>query len=408
MPMSRILLGFLLMVPSLAAQTILPPFNQHYSWRSVGRIHPAHPTYGGITLHHSNPDVLLFAPFGTMAIWAVPLSRDSAGHIVGLGSPTFHASAGDRLDGGLAYSPTNVLFHTTNPSNTVGQMWPGFTFTNRVEYLGSLSGNTFASVGTCAFVPPGYPGAGQFKVLSWSTADWRSVNLRLEANGLYRFLSLSAARHIGGGPEGIVYPPPGSPAWPDSSRVLIADLANSQIRALPIDGNGDPLLAGAGVMMINVAGVGGGTVDSVTGDLLFTWRHGELLQIRLGNTCGAFRSYGRGGAGLNGVPTLSGAGCARLAGTITVSVGSGRPGAFGAMLVGFAERNTPVYNFTLLNDSAIVAPHVLDASGSHALPVTVPATVAFAGSDAYFQGGYSDAAAPFGISATQGLHVHID
>ncbi len=404
--MRSLAIAFAFAIP-LAAQTVLPPFNQHMTARDIGPINATLGWYGGITFLHNNPNVLLFAPYTSTTIYAVPVTRDGMGHINGFGTPATHATLTDGADGGLAYGPNNVLFHTSYPGNLIGEVLPGSPGTNRTLDLNLLSNFTMASVGGCAFVPAGYPGAGQFKVVSWGTADWRTVGLAPEPSGTYGATGISAQHLIGGGPEGILYPGP-TTAWTNASRVLIADWSNNTVRVMQIDANGDPIPSSDAVLVGNVPGVGGGALDPVTGDWLFTFSNGRLLQIRQGGTCGSFRVYGTGGAGLNGVPTIAATGCARLAGSFTVAISNGRPNAFGALAIGFSEWQVPVFNFELLNDGAISLSHVLNGTGAYSLPVAVPSTALYGNWDIYFQGGYLDAATPFGFAASRGLQVHID
>jgi hypothetical protein len=78
------------------------------------------------------------------------------------------------------------------------------------------------------------------------------------------------------------------------------------------------------------------------------------------------------------------------------------------MVVGFQEANVPFFNLALLNDAVASITHVLDPAGVFVLPVSVPPFTSYGGFTVLFQAGYLDAAAPFGISATPGLRVHID
>jgi hypothetical protein len=398
----------LFLAAPVAAQTVVPPLNAHYSVRVVGPIASQFGGYGGITLKHNDPNVLLYAPYPATTIYAVPVTRDAMGHIESFGTATVHATLSSGADGGLAYGPNNVLFHTSYPNNLVGQILPGSASTNRTLDLTQLSGGTMSgSVGGCTFVPPGYPGAGQFKVISWSTGDWRSVGLTPEPGGTFAGTSISGPLLLGGGPEGIVYPSNGSTAWPDHTRVLVADWNDGKVRAYTVDSNGDPILGTDVVVIDNVPSVGGGTVDPLTGDVLFTYG-AYLAQLRQGGTCGNFRIYGQGSPGLNGIPAIAASGCARLAGSFQVDLTSGRPSSPSALLIGFYESFVPIFNFAMLNEAAIPLTVTLSPSGTYSLPVPVPAQSLFGNSDLYFQYVVFDPAAPASFSSSRGLHVHID
>ena len=75
------------------------------------------------------------------------------------------------------------------------------------------------SVGTLAFVPPGFPGAGDLKIASYDAGTWYTVVLSPDGNGTYDIISVSDPILLAGGangPEGIIYV---DAAGPDASRM---------------------------------------------------------------------------------------------------------------------------------------------------------------------------------------------
>ena len=62
-----------------------------------------------------------------------------------------------------------------------------------------------SSIGGFNFVPAGFPGAGQFKVVSYNTGKWFSLPLTPDGAGTYDIGTAVAGPTISGGPEGFIY-----------------------------------------------------------------------------------------------------------------------------------------------------------------------------------------------------------
>ena len=111
-----------------------------------------------------------------------------------------------------------------------------------------------------------------------------------------------------------------------------------------------------------------------------------------------------GGSGL--VPTLDvTAGCPELGVNWTLGVSGGPASAPGLIGVGRVAVDVPFAGGSLLVDPFLTVPHVLDASGSIGLPVTLPPFPALAGEQVFFQAGYLDPGAVGGLALTAGLVV---
>ena len=124
--------------------------------------------------------------------------------------------------------------------------------------------------GSIGFVPPGFPGAGSMKLVSWGGGGWYHCEFAPDGNGTFNITSASLRATIGG-PEGIAFVPPDSPVFPANS-VLIVEYGYSKVVTAPLDANGDPIMAQSQDFIRNLPQASGACIDPVTGDFLFdTW-----------------------------------------------------------------------------------------------------------------------------------------
>lgn len=395
------LLAVVLLAAAAGAQTVLPPFNTAWSVDDLGTV-PGVGSYGGVAFRHDDPDRLLYGAYGSTRIVSVPLVRNALGRVVGFGAFTVHASVGG-ADGGLAYGPGNVLFHTWYGPNRLGQIRPGETTAARTIDLGPLG--VSGSVGACAFPPAGHPAAGRLKLVSYATSLWYEATLVADGNGTWSIAALSPGLQLAGGPEGIAYPPAGAPML--GGKVLVAEWNGPGIAVYDANQNGDPIPGTRQTVVTGISGNAGGAVDPRTGDIFFSGGGGRLYALRATAVCGSAGSYGVGTPGLNGVPSLQAAGCPRLGQEITLRVASGRPAAFGALAMGFWPANLQVHGVTILTSSMVSLTHVLDTAGGFQLTLPIPVDPRYGDLHLYFQAGYLDAAAAQGFSATAGLDLLI-
>jgi hypothetical protein len=201
---SLCVLAALVTLPSLTAQSVLPPFDTAYQIISI-------PTglggYGGTAFAPGNPNVLLVGTYNSGVIRALPLVRNGSGFVTGSQAPITVATVGGP-DGGLAFGPGNVLFATWYGANRLTQVKPGSTAADRVDDLYPLG--LAASVGACTFVPAGMPGAGRLKVCTWSPSQFHDLPLTPDGNGTYAPGQAGPAIQLLGGVEGLVYVPSGA------------------------------------------------------------------------------------------------------------------------------------------------------------------------------------------------------
>ncbi|MCK5943266.1 MAG: hypothetical protein KAI24_14900 [Planctomycetes bacterium] len=406
---SPFLVSCLLAAVPCAAQTIVAPFDVDYSYVDLGSISGVPANLGGLTFLANDPNTLLIGgaangPSG--AIYSVPVTRDAQGHITALGAGTLFATCPD-IDGGLTYGPGGVLFSTGYSSNTLLQHLPNSTAPDLVTTLTTFG--IGSSVGTCMFVPPGWPGAGQFKVASYSASTWHTVSLAVNAAGTYDVQSATPGISIGGGPEGILYPPPGSPQLPDFATVIVSEYSGNSIVVYDIDANGDPIPTTRRVMMSGLSGAEGAVADPLTGDMLFsTFGGGNRVIVVTGfAACGFYQTYGQGCGGGAGVPQIAGTGCPIPGAPITIDVTAGPANAMGALGLGYQMANVPIINCTLLIDVDPTVMLTLDANGATSYTTSIPNTTLFNQWRGFWQAGFFDASAPLGVSATAGLEMFV-
>jgi len=260
--------------------TIVPPFDSSYSLVSLGSPPQVLTYYGGLTFKYDDPNTLLIggaagSPAGH--IYQIAVTRDGNGHIVGFnGSATLYPGTGSTIglynDAGLVFGPNNVLFVTRYFTSHLGQLEQskvGSMAPDKVIDLAPLG--VTGSGGSIGFVPPGFPGAGSMKLVSWESGGWYHCEFAPDGNGTFNITSASLRASIISGPEGIAFVPPGSPVFSPNS-VLVVLYTYAKVVTAPLDANGDPILAQSQDFIRDLFQASGACIDPVTGDFLFdTW-----------------------------------------------------------------------------------------------------------------------------------------
>src|SRR5262245_11955484 len=260
--------------------TIVPSFHSSSSVLSLRSPPQALTYYGGLTFKYDDPNTLLIggaagSPAGH--IYQIAVTRDGNGHITGFsGNATLYPGAQSTIgiynDAGLAFGPDNVLFVTRYFANQLGQLEQskvGSMSPDKVIDLAPLG--VTGSGGSIAFVPPGFPGAGSMKLISWGGSGWYHCEFAPDGNGTFDITSASLRASISSGPEGIAFVPPDSPVFQPNS-VLIVEYGYSRVVTAPLDTNGDPIMAQSQDFIRNMPQAFGACIDPVTGDYLFdTW-----------------------------------------------------------------------------------------------------------------------------------------
>jgi hypothetical protein len=241
---------------------------------------PGLPTsYGGLTFLTGNPNVIIIggaANGANGALYSIGVVRNGQNHITGFtGTATFF-SQGQFNDGGVVFGPSNVLFYTRFPNNEIGEAKNGSTTTDKIVALTPLG--VGSSVGALNFVPGGFPGAGQLKIVSYNTGQWYTAAFAPDGSGTYDITSPVLNTTINVGPEGFVYVPVGSPIFPSGTSMLVAEYGNDVIATYQIDASGNPIPATRTVFVNGLTGAEGSAIDPVTGDFLFS-TFGEINQV---------------------------------------------------------------------------------------------------------------------------------
>ena len=269
------------------AQTFGPDFVADYSYSDIGN-NPAIPSpYGGVNFVLGEADTLLLggsANNSAGVIMEVEITRDPVTNRIDgyTGTPVQFATA-PYVDGGLVFGPDDVLFFTQFPVNTLAQLKPGSTAPDRVDDLNALGITN--SVGACFFVPPGFGGAGSFKIVSFNTGDWYDADVVPDGAGTFDITNVTlTVPGLFGGPEGIVYIQGGNPGFPVDS-ILLSEWSAGSVGAYEIDANGDPIASTRRDFLIGLTGAEGALIDPITGDFVFsTFGGGDRVVVVHGFT----------------------------------------------------------------------------------------------------------------------------
>ena len=247
-----------------------PFYDPSYDVRDLGTAAGIPTNYGGLTVSPSDPNVLLIGGAANQlggAIYALGLQRDPQGHIVGIVGPGTLAREGQYNDGGVVFDASGVLVLARYPVNELGFQRAGSTTTDKTVALAGLG--VAASPGGLARVPSGHPGAGAWKLVSWSGGQWYELTLVPDASGTYDVTAAAHRLTIAGGPEGIAYVPLGSPLFTNPS-VLVSEYSAGMVATYEVDSAGDPVMSTRRSLITNLTGAEGAAIDPVSGDFLFS------------------------------------------------------------------------------------------------------------------------------------------
>ncbi len=296
--MRPILAGLLLglstaVVAPAQAQTLGAEFATAYSVFDLGSITGLPSNYGGLAFIDAN--TLLIggaANSGAGSLYTIGVTRNSNGFVSGFsGSAQRYGGAGATIgefnDGGVVFGPGGVLFTARWPSNELGQTLPGATDETRIIDLGPMG--VASSLSAINFVPAGFGGAGQIKLVSYGGGQWYSAGLSPDGNGTFDLVGLAPVdldplaagiQNVPGGPEGFVYIAAGSVAFGVNS-MLVSEYGSGLVGAYEVDANGDPLVATRRTFLSGLSGAEGAVIDPVTGDFLFSTFGGGSRVVRV-------------------------------------------------------------------------------------------------------------------------------
>jgi hypothetical protein len=247
-------------------------YASQYQLEDLGPV-PGVPTrLGGVVVKKGDPSKLLVGGGANTlagALYEIGIVRDPDGHIAGFDGTATRLIDASYIDGGLTYGPGDVLFLSRWPANELGQTLPGSTISDKVIDLEPL-GVAYSLAGV-AVTPPGYPGAGSLKLMSWSGGQWYSstVTPSTEPAGTFDLSTPILATSLPGGPEGMIYVPLDSPLFPEPS-VLVSEYTAGAVSTYRVDADGNPISTTRRLFVIGLQGAEGATIDPTSGDFLFS------------------------------------------------------------------------------------------------------------------------------------------
>ncbi len=264
-----ILLGVLSSAP-VTAQVLQAPYADSYTVADLGSPVGVPGPLGGLTFLPGDPNTIVIggaANGSSGALYTLTAVRDGNQHITGFAGTAAPFAEGTYNDGGVAYGPGGVLFLTQYPINKLAQLRAGSTVVNKTIDLGPLG--VVTSVGAINFVPDGFPGAGQTKLVSYNAYRWYTLTLAADDAGTWDVTAATYSVTTQGGPEGFIYVPQGSPLFPKPS-MLVSEYQAGKVTAFEVDANGDPKPDTRTVFVDGLSGAEGAVIDPLTGDFLFS------------------------------------------------------------------------------------------------------------------------------------------
>jgi hypothetical protein len=226
---------------------------------------------GGLAFEAGNSNVLMIgggSDTSAATLQGVTVTRDPVFlNVTGFSGSSTLATSPD-VDGGIAYGPGGVLFFTQYTDNTVGELKPGSVSPDKTIALPGV----ITSTGGLAFIPAGFPGAGNAAITSFNGQTICSAPVTADGFGTYDFGTCANTVSFGTTIEGIQYVPLGTPGF--SAPSILVDLYSSgstgQVVAYTLDSNGMPVLGSATPLLTGLGTAEGITIDPVTGDFLIS------------------------------------------------------------------------------------------------------------------------------------------
>lgn len=274
-------------VAQLRAETLAPSFANDYAMVDLHNVPGVPSYYGGMVFEAGNPNHLLIAGHADQSngtIYEVSVTRDANHHVTGFVGPATVFASAPKIDCGLAYGPGGVLFATgygTGPGgNTLMEFKPGSTSPDKTVSLPSATN----SVGTVAFVPTGYPGAGSIQIGSFNNGGIFTGTLTADGSGTYNLGPLTKESTVTGNPEGLTYVPLGSAGFSGPS-MLVSEYKTGSIGAYLLNADGSPNVLSRQDFITGLWGANGGAIDPLTGDFFFatfgdTYGSNRLIEVQ--------------------------------------------------------------------------------------------------------------------------------
>lgn len=285
--------GLMGLGPSARAQTLGTDFSGNYSVFDLGSVSGLPVNYGGLTFLDSNTMLIGGAANGgSGSLYTIDVTRDASNHVTGFsgtalrfGGPT--GTVGEFNDGGVTLGPGGVLFTSRWPVNALGQTLPGSTDENRIIDLAALG--VAGSHSAINFVPSGFGGAGQAKLVSYSGGQWYSAGMAPDGSGTYDLVGLNqvdldpvaaGTQSLPGGPEGFVFIAAGNAGF-SANSLLVSEYSGGTVGAYVLDDQGNPLVSTRRTFLSGLTGAEGAVIDPLTGDFLFSTFGGGSHVVRV-------------------------------------------------------------------------------------------------------------------------------
>ncbi|HYF14488.1 MAG TPA: hypothetical protein VD971_05370 [Phycisphaerales bacterium] len=251
-------------------QTIAPQYESNYTIQSLGSVPGVPPSYGGLAISPTDNNLLLIGGAANntfAAVYSIRVTRDQCGSIIGFDGTAVQVASAPQIDGGLLVTTDGVILTSRYPDNGINMIEPGSTSPDKVVFLSGLG--VVGSTGSIVIVPPGQPGAGRLKILSYSSGIFYDSTLVPDGMGTYNVTGVNSGVFVGGGPEGAAYVPAGSPLFA-APAVLIAEYGTGSVSAWDVDANGDPILGTRRLFASSLTGAEGAYIDPSSGDFIFS------------------------------------------------------------------------------------------------------------------------------------------
>ena len=260
-------------VQSASAIEIAGDFAPFYTFSDLGAVPDLPTPYGGLAFLPNDPNTLLIGGQANSAsgiLYTIALTRDVDHHITGFACTlTPYGSVGEYNDGGVIFGPGNVLFTARWPVNELGQTRPGSTDEDRIDTLATHGIPGDSSISALKFVPPGFGGAGQLKIVTYNGGSWYTMPFSADGAGSFDLGTATLDANIGGGPEGFVYVNGANPGFGVDS-ILVSEYGAGTVGTYAIDGNGTPDTGTRRDFITGLSGAEGAAIDPLTGDFLFS------------------------------------------------------------------------------------------------------------------------------------------
>ncbi|HXG17077.1 MAG TPA: hypothetical protein VNK50_12575 [Calidithermus sp.] len=261
--------------------TLGADFAADYTVTSLGSVPGVPINYGGLTFLDN--DTILIGGAANSSdgrIYQIDVVRGAGNHITGFsGTASLFGGPGSGIgefnDGGVVFGPGGVLFLARWPVNQIGQVKPGSTDEDKI--VPGPSGAA-SSVSALNFVPTGFSGAGDIKIVTYSAGQWFDATLTPDGTGTFNITNYvqvdldpvaSGIQNVPGGPEGFVYIAAGNPGFGVPS-MLISEYAEGEVGAYELDSDGNPLVSTRRTFLSGLSGAEGAAIDPLTGDYLFS------------------------------------------------------------------------------------------------------------------------------------------